>query len=134
MDFISRTWVHPLCYDEQLTAEFLSQNWTWYTLNEDAAGNENSEPISPNLLSDTLEDDAIRVAVTAQYHLWHCSFAWRKLHRAVLGNGRVDSYLANENHTHHCSGVGLTPLPDPDEITTLFTVKYTTCGGVALGR
>lgn len=129
LDVISRTWVHPLCYDEQITSDFVAQNWTWYLTQKDAAGKATSHAIPPTQLQHTLEDDDANVMVSAKYHLWHCSYAWQKFHRAVLERGRVDTYLANYQHTKHCSHVGLDTLSlgSLDSITTQFTVKFTAC-------
>ena len=69
--------------------------------------------------------------VSWEYHLRHCTAMWKKLHRAIRGEGKtaVDSYIANYEHTKHCEhmllgrrGLGL------DEVNTVIETKFPDCG------
>ena len=45
------------------------------------------------------------------YHMVHCTFMWRQMHRAYE-RGYIDSHLGNYNHTLHCQKM---ILMDPAE-------------------
>lgn len=93
-DIMSFSWLAPACFDGELTREFeagagsarwfVDQNATW-----------------PVARADVLRGEA-DLFVSARYHRRHCTFMWKKLHRAVARGGPVDGYIANYNHTLHC--------------------------------
>lgn len=54
--------------------------------------------------------------VTDEYHIVHCVYMWRKLHRGLEVESKelepgssegawIDSYTSNFMHTHHCTDV-----------------------------
>ena len=72
----------------------------------------------------------LRVAFTdLEWHLTHCTFMWKKLHRALLAGGKVDSYVGDYTHTKHCEHMILQNVRHPEMRTeTRVWVKYPTCG------
>ena len=65
---------------------------------------------------------------TFDWHVVHCMYVWKRLHRISLdGNQKVDSYTANFHHTNHCvKMIGGHPEGMKDSGTKIF-VKYPTC-------
>lgn len=65
------------------------------------------------------------------YHLHHCTTMWKKLHRAVLGQGKqsIDAYIGKLNHTTHCVDMLLSGRDTSlQEINTYIHLKYPDCG------
>ena len=76
-DPISFTWVPPACYDPGLQREFLSiADWSWYG---DEAG---QKPIPKEEILTGQHDYAF---VSFRYHIVHCAFMWKKMHRSLMG-------------------------------------------------
>lgn len=102
-DLISFAWQTPECYDGELVSEFASWNgsWTYYA--------------DRNFTQIVDQDVAMRgerkLYVEWSYHLVHCTFMWRQMHRAYE-RGWIDAHLGNYNHTLHC---GQMILMDPEE-------------------
>ncbi|KAJ3475709.1 hypothetical protein NLG97_g9364 [Lecanicillium saksenae] len=118
-DMISFTWSHPDCFDEELMAEFLSlKNWTWWF---DTAGEH------PVPLDKVATGTHANLYVTWEYHTMHCTFMWKKMHRAMLQQRPLDLYVGNLNHTMHCEKVLLSRIIDLEDKTTLIQIKYPDC-------
>ncbi|RFU26794.1 hypothetical protein B7463_g9541, partial [Scytalidium lignicola] len=108
LDFIPGAWVHPDCYDKELEEEFLRlKEWHWYYDKE---------------AQHELFEDSIRrtggpnpIYVSQEYHILHCAYTWKKLHRAVIRQTPIDSHIGSYKHTQHC----LKTLTEPSRNTTL---------------
>lgn len=97
-DFIPGAWVPKDCYDAELEAEFLALNdWKWYS-DEKQHHEISYEDMRANGVTGKY------VYQTPQYHDAHCAYTWRKLHRAILGQRKIDSHIGGWEHTVHCSG------------------------------
>lgn len=66
--------------------------------------------------------------ITWRQHLTHCTYMWKRLHRAVLLRQQTDSYIADYEHTTHCSEMLLKEDFSPDDINVQLFVKFPTCG------
>ena len=122
-DIMSFCWLPDKCYDTELSSTFdnLTQ-WEWFL---------DPNKTQPVAHEQVMAGEYMGLYVSWEYHLRHCTAMWRKLHRAVLGDGRVavDSYIANYDHTRHCEqmllgqrGLGL------DEVNTVIVAKFPDCG------
>lgn len=72
-----------------------------------------------------------KVFANWEYHLHHCTNMWKKLHRAVLGQGKrsIDGYIRKMNHTTHCARMLISARNTSlDEINTYIELKYPDCG------
>lgn len=117
-DPMSFSWLQPDCYDSELTSQFLTlRQWRWTT---DRAG---SDEVS---FDDVMKGKHELLYVSWEYHLLHCTYMWRKMHRAVLAGKRVDGYIGNYNHTSHCEKM-LMENTALDEINTIIRTKFVTC-------
>ncbi|PWY82033.1 hypothetical protein BO70DRAFT_405074 [Aspergillus heteromorphus CBS 117.55] len=128
-DAMSFSWLPSACFDAPLTHDFLAQrDWQWFL---DPAG----QQAVPR--ARVLAGEYEMLYVTREYHLMHCTYMWRKMHRAVLfGEGRdsVDGYIADMAHTEHC-GRMLLQQPHANNgshglqaVDTYIFVKYVLCG------
>jgi hypothetical protein len=96
MDFIPGGWVHADCYDKDLETDFLEYAGRhWY------ADPEGKQELSEDFMRRTGGPNPVYVSM--KYHDAHCSYTWRKLHRAVLRGTPIDSQVGEYPHTKHCS-------------------------------
>lgn len=91
-DLISFAWQMPECYDSSLVEEFA--NWETWTFWMDENG------------TTTVPQEVARLGERTlwmkwHYHIVHCTFVWRQLHRAYEA-GWIDSDLRSYKHTTHC--------------------------------
>jgi hypothetical protein len=120
-DIMSFTWSPEACFDRELMDDFLARkNWTWWV-------NEVDE--MPLQLLDVQYGQYLQLFVTWEYHLFHCTYMWKKMHRAIRAGRPLDSYIANINHTNHCEMMLLDHTMDLDARSTIIAVKYPFCPG-----
>ena len=120
-DPMSFSWLPPDCYDQELIDQFLQlRDWTWY-INDNGTQAARKE--------DVLAGKYDHLYVTDAYHQFHCTYMWRKLHRAVLRDGLVDSYIGSYKHTAHCEMI-LTSGDAIDNVDTVIRTKFVTCSQI----
>jgi hypothetical protein len=120
-DPISFAWQTPECYDGEIASAFRSwDRWEYFA---DIKGRETvSEEVALRGEQDLFVRD--------QFHVTHCTFMWRQMHRAFTVLKHIDSHLNNYNHTLHCQRVLLkaaSPRFHPQAITTAAQVIYPRC-------
>ncbi|KAI1170410.1 hypothetical protein F4777DRAFT_569361 [Nemania sp. FL0916] len=110
-DLISFAWQTPECYDAELVNDFATWegNWTFY------ADDKFTVPVGQDL---AIQGDLTPLFVKWDYHMVHCTFMWRQMHRAYE-KGYLDSHLRNYNHTMHCQ---MMMLMDPETAAKKVTV------------
>lgn len=74
-----------------------------------------------------LEGDFDQLYVTRKYHLYHCLYMWRKLHRAANARAPIDGYIGNYHHTVHCGEMVLLRDTQEDEVDTMIKSKFPAC-------
>lgn len=85
-DLISFAWQTPECYDGELVSEFTSWkgNWTFY-----------SDVHLTELVDQSVAmQGETQLYVKWEYHIVHCTFMWRQMHRAYE-RGWIDAHLGN---------------------------------------
>lgn len=118
-DVMSFSWLPSRCFDSELSDQFMgSRNWTWYA---DIDGT----IIEPYDSVATGQHDCL--FVTQEYHLFHCTYMWRKMHRAVLSATPLDGYIGDYHHTSHCEGQLVRQGDDLALINTSIYTKYVDC-------
>jgi hypothetical protein len=121
-DLMSFSWLPRECYDASLEKSFMDYHperlWKWYL------DPEGKHELSQQDVQDGTHDFLF---VSWEYHLVHCAYMWRKLHRAIEIGGIVDSYVGNYNHTMHCSEKLLVDGVDRQERNTIIQIKYPEC-------
>jgi hypothetical protein len=123
-DVMSFAWQTPLCYDPSLIEEFLAfHNWTYYTDGEHGI----TVPLETVLKGD------VGLWVTWKYHVTHCSYMYRQMHRAYE-NGWIDSHIRSNHHTIHCHNmllrVGIPDYVTDEMVFTTAALLYPTCDKV----
>ncbi|TQS32735.1 hypothetical protein Golomagni_06943 [Golovinomyces magnicellulatus] len=118
-DIMSFAWSRPECFDAELMEEFLSRyNWTWW---RDPAG---QHAVS---FRDVSAGQNPELFVSWEYHKAHCTFMWKKMHKAILHQKPLDSYIGNLHHTLHCEKMLLSHDTSLMEIKTVIKTKYPDC-------
>ena len=130
-DIMSFSWLPPACDDPELTVEFSHvRKWTWWV----DSNRTTSVPFEEVALGFHSE-----LFVTREYHMYHCTYMWRKLHRGLLKaqenaekRGVVDSYIGAYDHTSHCEMmlVGMEEdggVIDKDVVDTAILMKFPQC-------
>lgn len=118
-DIMSFSWLPPRCLDEELIKEFDSmEEWLWY-----------KDPFSGVQIpkAEVARGEHQRVWVSYKFHRVHCTFMWKKLHRALGRGGYVDSYIGNYNHTIHCEHMLLMAGAGLEEVNTVIVSKFPRC-------
>lgn len=121
LDFIAGAWVPTACYDAELEAEFFDiKPWHWYA---DADGKQ-------ELSIESIRKDGgpNPIYVSVEYHWVHCSYTWRKLHRARMMQRPIDTHIGDYDHTIHCA-TGLAAHENGNETKPVskFTRHFETC-------
>ena len=126
-DILSFAWQTPECYDAELITDFLSyDNWTFY------AEFNTTDPTKTVDTATALEGNT-GLYVDWKYHVTHCTFMWRQMHRAFTVRGYIDSHLDNYMHTLHCQGTLLDRERDMGGVTVIGMLRYPECREVARG-
>lgn len=119
-DLLAAAWLPPACIDQELTEDFRSQGpWRYF------ADREGKEEL-------TEEDLQWRVGegneyyTSLRYHKTHCSYQWRKMHRAMERGSKIENKLADYHHTMHCGYVQM-QQGDMEDLLTKITVELMTC-------
>jgi hypothetical protein len=116
-DAMSFSWLPSGCYDAELVDDFLAlRDWEWFY---DAAG----QHAIPK--EEVLKGELTDLIVTREYHLFHCTYQWRKMHRGMV-KGVIDSYIANYEHTAHCEHM-LTEGVPMNTTDTVIVMKFPQC-------
>jgi hypothetical protein len=116
---MSFTWSHPACFDAELQDDFLARrNWTWSL---------DSKGEKPATWEDVKAGNHLQLYVTWEYHLVHCTYMWKKMHRAVSARRPLDSYIMNPMHTHHCEEMLLDRKVGLNEKNTIIKTKFPSC-------
>ncbi|KFG79788.1 hypothetical protein MANI_009002 [Metarhizium anisopliae] len=118
-DVMSFAWLPSRCFDQELMLDFLHlRRWQWFT---DADGR---HPIDQATVAKGTYE---HLYVTQEYHMYHCTYMWRKMHRAVQHGQPLDGYIGSLAHTDHCESVLVHPDSSWGELTTSIFSKYVKC-------
>ncbi|KAH8651939.1 hypothetical protein BGZ60DRAFT_461675 [Tricladium varicosporioides] len=119
---VASSWLPPHCRDEFLEKEFdrigpnPDHSWTYY------ADYARTTVLDPKLIPE-FAGSSTRFYNEWEWHVMHCMFYWRKLHRAQFSGITVDPRFNTDGHISHCTRLIL---------SRNFT--STTVSGVGLGR
>lgn len=128
-DPISFSWTPQPCYDAQLIDDFLNlDTWKWYS---DANGTGSVD------FNEVMAGTHDYLYVSWDYHRWHCTYMWRKMHRAILSQTIVgekklllDTYINDPEHTDHCEEVLLNRTVALTETSTMIRRKFVACASI----
>ncbi|KIX96535.1 uncharacterized protein Z520_07801 [Fonsecaea multimorphosa CBS 102226] len=123
-DIVTFAWVAPACHDRELSAEFGSlRAWGWFL-------DQNSTQAVPQ---SEVEDGRFDVVYVSRAQLaYRCVYMWRKLHRAILRRGPLDSFVAQYNTTEYCGRMLLDghsqKSESVDKSAVLMMSRFASCG------
>lgn len=106
-DALASAWLPAHCRDEALTAEFEragdgpAGEWTYW------ADSNHTIELTLDEIASHGGDANFRFQATADWHLHHCLFYWRKQFRARSTGVLVEARYNTERHIVHCIGVAL---------------------------
>jgi hypothetical protein len=116
-------WLPKACHDADTEAEFLAYiSANNLTIHRD------------NTYSSLVPLDEVRLGegpgfyVRQQYHLTHCLFLLKKLHRALHAGRMVDGMIEPLGHTEHCVGQLLKPKGFREHDVGFSYTKFPYCG------
>lgn len=117
-DVMSFAWLPAACFDGELMNDFLSlRNWVWY---RDQSGSETADPVA------VARGQYDQLFVTQEYHMYHCTYMWRKMHRAVQRGLPLDGYIGSMGHTEHCEEMLVHQAP-LNSTNAIIVSKYVKC-------
>lgn len=126
-DSLSTSWLPPICRDDELTAEFDRSGtgpdgeWLYYT--ED---NINSTTLTLDELAMRAEmktSDERIFWVSADWHMAHCFFYWRKIERSRKRGTTIENFQFSDRggHADHCTEMYLKRFPAGEVGVSAFT-------------
>ena len=120
-DMITHSWLPPACqYDEDVEDEA-----TFYEMHEWKWSHENGTDVSG---AQARRGELLYVFGSFEWHRVHCTFTWKRLHRALLYGRNIDSYVASLHHTEHCSDLLLVDTDSSNVPHSRVFTKYPSCG------
>jgi len=131
-DVMTTSWQHPDCYDAELNAEITALHSPWKFYWSSGPPDERPTPDMLNLIP--LEELGFFKGTfwaTREYHVWHCTYTWRQMHRAVERGRKLDGFLLNYEHTAHCGRLIINASDHSgmamNSAATQATIKYPLC-------
>lgn len=106
-DSLAAAWLPAQCRDEQLTVEFENLgdgphgSWRYWT------DSNHTLEISPGEIGNHVDDYSFRFYSTAEWHIAHCFFYWRKQFRSQFNGVLVEPRYDSEKHINHCGSLFL---------------------------
>ena len=117
---LTMSWLPDVCHDDELAAEFQAiQPWQYFN---DQNG---TREIS---LEDAAESagTGMELWISLQWHVTHCSYVWKKMHRAWERGSRLEKTASQYRHTVHCGRVMMNRM-DRDRLLTIVTPIFEQC-------
>ncbi|KAI9736474.1 MAG: hypothetical protein M1818_006208 [Claussenomyces sp. TS43310] len=106
-DPMSFAWQRPECYNTELIDDFLTgYDWHFFP-------NKEPNPSEELPREEWMRGDHLGVWGPWSWHMYHCSYAWRKFHVALSEGRPLDSDVLDPEHTTHCTTEVLLRDADP---------------------
>jgi hypothetical protein len=120
------TWLPKECHDAETENEFLR-----YVADNDLKLFHDPDYTKEATAEEVKKGDGAGYFVREGYHLAHCLFLFKKLHRAYASGKIIDGYIISLNHTDHCVGQSLSVGRDADyrkDVIQFSYIKWPNCG------
>jgi hypothetical protein len=114
------SWLPKQCSDPEVETEFLSSLDLQYYRDMNY-----TQQVS---LDEVKRGDGAGFFVKQDYHLAHCAFLFKKLHRAISQGRKVDGLISPVHHTDHCVHMLLGPPNNRWDAVQFAFTKYPYCG------
>lgn len=126
-DLMTMAWLPMECYDSELTAQFMEEGpWTFYLSNStrpEALPEEREQIPSLEAISKTTE----LMWTDRRFHIYHCIYGWKMMHRAIERGWKMESSLATYHHTEHCSDTLANTTVPMEAVITRVDLSYPAC-------
>ncbi|KAL1640936.1 hypothetical protein SLS58_006552 [Diplodia intermedia] len=126
-DVMTVSWLPAECYDGELTAQFIEDGpWTFYLSNStlpEAPPHEREAIPSLDAVGRTTE----LMWTDRRFHVYHCIYGWKMMHRAVERGWKMESSLASYHHTEHCADTLANTTVPMDAVITRVDLSYPAC-------
>jgi hypothetical protein len=118
-DLLTMSWLAPECYDKDLSEAFLEVASEPFFYDMEA-----TRPIKDYV---ELSEVTQTVYTTRKYHIYHCSYGWRMMHRALVRGGALESGLSGYHHTEHCTDQLMNQTISFDKVITKIIIDFPDC-------
>ncbi|KAG4433713.1 hypothetical protein IFR05_010794 [Cadophora sp. M221] len=129
-DLMSAAWLPLEYFDSELNAEFMELGpWDFYMSNSTEWDLRNT-PEQERFQLPTVEaigDSAELLWTSRRFHIMHCIFGWKMMHRAIEKSWKIEGALATYHHTEHCSTTLANTSVPLDAIMTRVEISFPTC-------
>ncbi|KAL8791652.1 MAG: hypothetical protein Q9195_005735 [Heterodermia aff. obscurata] len=121
-NLLTMAWLPPACLDRDLSAEF-----------HEAVG---AEPFYYDEAATRRIPDhgalaelplGVKSWTTRRYHVFHCAYGWRMVHRVLERGGRLESGLAGYHHTEHCTDTLMNTSVPLEAVITRVEIDFPDC-------
>jgi len=115
-------WQADACYDVELETQFRTYT-DWHFFRDQ----EGKSEVLPSEYGELERRDELVLYTSWEYHIVHCLFVWRKMHRAPQLGLKWDGYIKDFTHTMHCSGILQNYTVSLDDIATTIHTGFPSC-------
>ncbi|EMD66836.1 hypothetical protein COCSADRAFT_354220 [Bipolaris sorokiniana ND90Pr] len=126
-DLMTVSWLPLECYDGELTTKFMEEGpWNFYLSNStrpEALPEERVQIPSLQAISQTTE----LMWTDRRFHVYHCIYGWKMMHRAIERGWKMESSLATYHHTEHCSDTLANTSVPLNAVITRVEISYPAC-------
>lgn len=126
-DLMTVSWLPLECYDGELTTQFMEEGpWDFYLSNStrpEALPEERVKIPSLEAISKTTE----LMWTDRRFHVFHCIYGWKMMHRAIERGWKMESSLATYHHTEHCSDTLANTSVPLSSVITRVELSYPAC-------
>jgi hypothetical protein len=129
-DLSVAAWLPPSCFDAELNADFMALGpWDFYLSNSTEWDLRNA-PVEQRVLLpdvDAIADSPESMWTNRRYHIVHCAFSWKLMHRAVQRGQKTEETLHSYHHTEHCAYALANTTVPVDAIITRVEISFPKC-------
>ncbi|OJJ34470.1 hypothetical protein ASPWEDRAFT_584250 [Aspergillus wentii DTO 134E9] len=120
-DLLTLAWLPPSCIDATLSQEFLEVASEPFYYDSDAT------QLIPNY--DALSERPVGEVswTTRKYHIYHCAFGWRLMHKMLERGGMLESGLSGFHHTEHCTDTLINTTVAMERVVTRAEISFPDC-------
>jgi hypothetical protein len=129
-DLSVAAWLPPSCFDAGLNAEFMALGpWDFYLSNSSEWDLRNAPANQRVLLPDVdaIADSNESMWTDRRYHIVHCAFSWKLMHKAVQRGQKTEETLHSYHHTQHCAQALVNTSVPVDAIITRVEISFPAC-------
>jgi hypothetical protein len=126
-DLMTVSWLPLECYDGELTKKFMEEGpWDFYLSNStrpEALPEERVKIPSLEAISKTTD----LMWTDRRFHVFHCIYGWKMMHRAIERGWKMESSLATYHHTEHCADTLANTSVPLTSVITRVELSYPAC-------